>query len=115
MHLLTFSVFVGLAAALAPLGCQSPQAAASGGQAVSLPPLPAGRQLIPPEQERQAVHLYLNKCARCHKFYDPREYTDAAWQSWMRKMSRKAKLEPEQEALLWRYLDAFRAGPQSNQ
>ena len=60
----------------------------------------------------QATKLYTLKCARCHKFYDPADYNDAAWQSWMAKMSKKARLKPDQEQLLSRYLEAFRG--QSN-
>jgi len=55
-----------------------------------------------------AKALYVAKCARCHKFYDPAHYSDSEWQSWMSKMSRKARLQPEQEQLLSRYLQAYR-------
>jgi hypothetical protein len=49
--------------------------------------------------------LYVNKCAKCHKFYDPTKYSDADWNMWMGKMSRKAKLKPEQEQQLSTYID----------
>lgn len=49
--------------------------------------------------------LYVNKCAKCHKFYDPAKYSDADWSVWMGKMSRKAKLKPEQEQLISHYID----------
>ena len=49
--------------------------------------------------------LYVNKCAKCHKFYDPAKYSDADWNLWMGKMSRKAKLKPEQEQLISHYID----------
>ena len=52
--------------------------------------------------------LYITKCARCHKFYHPADYSDVDWQNWMTKMSRKAKLDPDQDQLLRRYLGAFR-------
>src|SRR6185295_4418538 len=57
--------------------------------------------------------LYVAKCARCHKLYDPAKYSDAAWREWMDKMSRKAKLKPEQKELLWDYTAALRA-PSAN-
>jgi hypothetical protein len=61
-----------------------------------------------------ARQLYVAKCARCHKFYDPAKYPDQEWRGWMDKMSRKARLEPEQKELLVRYLDLYRGGSGSN-
>jgi hypothetical protein len=55
-----------------------------------------------------ATSLYAIKCAKCHKFYDPMAYSDKDWEMWMSKMSRKAKLKPEQDTLLRRYLGEFR-------
>ncbi|MEP6663181.1 MAG: hypothetical protein ABJC04_05895 [Verrucomicrobiota bacterium] len=60
-----------------------------------------------------ARKLYQNKCARCHKFYNPADYGDAEWSTWMRKMSKKARLKTEQEQLLSRYLEAFRSEQKS--
>jgi mono/diheme cytochrome c family protein len=48
--------------------------------------------------------LYVAKCAKCHKFYDPAKYSEADWQMWMAKMSKKAKLKPQQEEELSRYI-----------
>jgi mono/diheme cytochrome c family protein len=48
--------------------------------------------------------LYVAKCAKCHKFYDPAKYSEADWEMWMTKMSKKAKLKPAQEAELSRYV-----------
>jgi mono/diheme cytochrome c family protein len=48
--------------------------------------------------------LYIAKCAKCHKFYDPAKYSEADWEMWMTKMSKKAKLKPAQEAELSRYI-----------
>jgi hypothetical protein len=56
-----------------------------------------------------ARKLYKTKCARCHKFYNPADYEEKEWQIWMRKMSKKSKLNGDQEQLLSRYLSTFRA------
>jgi hypothetical protein len=55
-----------------------------------------------------ATELYVAKCAKCHKFYHPADYSQKEWDMWMHKMSRKSKLKPAQEELLARYLGAFR-------
>ena len=54
--------------------------------------------------------LYTAKCARCHKFYNPANYSDDKWREWMDKMSKKAKLKPEQKDVLSEYLETFRTG-----
>jgi len=61
------------------------------------------------KQRTAAKKIYDSKCAKCHRFYEPREYAQEEWQLWMTKMSRKAKLNPSQDKLLNRYLDAYRA------
>ena len=49
------------------------------------------------------------KCVKCHKFYEPADYSQADWAEWMEKMRRKSKLKPEQFDLLSRYLEEARA------
>lgn len=56
-----------------------------------------------------ARKFYTTKCMRCHKSYEPADYPQPQWDSWMSKMSRKARLTPEQDSLLSRYLDAYRS------
>src|SRR5439155_23833540 len=51
---------------------------------------------LPVDETAAARNLYVAKCAKCHKFYDPARYTDEEWQKWMAKMSKKSKLTPEQ-------------------
>jgi mono/diheme cytochrome c family protein len=51
--------------------------------------------------------LYVAKCAKCHKFYDPAKYSEADWQMWMAKMSKKAKLKPEQQEEVSRYIAEY--------
>jgi cytochrome c553 len=57
-----------------------------------------------------ARKIYVAKCAKCHRFYDPASYGDADWQRWADSMNRKSKLKPPQAELLNRYLQAYRAG-----
>ena len=59
---------------------------------------------------KDARKLYVGKCAKCHKLYDPDGYTPEKWDEWMVKMNRKAKLKPEQAELLARYIAAGKAG-----
>lgn len=70
----------------------------------------AGADGISDVEIKEARKLYIAKCAKCHKLYDPARYDDAEWSKWMTKMNRKSKLKPAQAELLGRYLETFR-GP----
>jgi hypothetical protein len=98
------------AATAAFIGCASTE---RGGRAGSdkipvLSPNAANAAHFPLEQVEPANALYVAKCAKCHKFYNPADYSQGDWDKWMRKMSRKAKLQSAQEELLGHYLAAFR-------
>ena len=66
--------------------------------------VPAVAKDSPSNDTAGGQKLYVAKCAKCHKFYDPAKYSEADWQMWMSKMSKKAKLKPEQEEILSRYI-----------
>ena len=59
---------------------------------------------------KTARKLYLGKCAKCHKLYDPARYSDEAWNKWLEKMTVKSRLKADDAELLNRYLAAGRAG-----
>ena len=63
------------------------------------------------DEIRQATKLYTLKCARCHRFYDPADYGETEWRTWMAKMSRKARLSRDQDQTLSLYLGALRQKP----
>lgn len=66
---------------------------------------PARATDFPVNDNSPGRKLYVAKCAKCHKFYDPAKYSDEEWAKWMGKMSMKAKLKPEQEQMLSRYIN----------
>lgn len=50
--------------------------------------------------------LYENSCARCHKLYEPKEYTKTEWTPILIKMGKKAKLNETQMASITNYIDS---------
>jgi Dihaem cytochrome c len=66
--------------------------------------VPAMAKDSPSNESAAGQKIYVAKCAKCHKFYNPAKYSDADWQMWMTKMSKKAKLKPQQEEVLSRYI-----------
>lgn len=53
-----------------------------------------------PEGEK----LYMSKCAGCHRFYLPHEFTPAKWDSILVVMRPKAKITLEEEKEILNYL-----------
>ena len=70
----------------------------------------AGAAELSGREIQAAQKLYVAKCARCHKFYDPEGYSEAEWDLWMAKMRQKARLKPEQFNVLSAYLATLRSG-----
>ena len=68
----------------------------------------SGQAPLTEQETRAARKLYQVKCAKCHKFYPPDQYSDEDWHMWMEKMAKKSKLKPAQSNLLNRYLDNLR-------
>jgi hypothetical protein len=100
-----------LAVALATILTACSSTGSKGKHKVVLPP-----RAIPPNTDgfsavelQDAGKLFRAKCLRCHEFYDPASYSNEDWQMWMGKMTKKAKLKPDQAEILSRYLDCFRA------
>jgi hypothetical protein len=71
---------------------------------------PASGDELTPKELAAARKIYVAKCAKCHRFYEPKEYSEADWRTWMEKMGRKSKLKPAQSEMLNRYVDEYRAG-----
>lgn len=90
-------------------GCQSSSPHRAGRQTV--PRLDGTRAAavgLSAVEAQAAVRLCAAKCLRCHEFYDPAQYSQTEWRRWMGKMSRKARLQPDQETLLTRYFAGLR-------
>ena len=71
---------------------------------------PAKADELTPKEVAAGRKVYVAKCAKCHKSYEPKSYNEADWGRWMESMSRKSKLKTDQDKLLRRYLDDYRAG-----
>jgi len=71
----------------------------------------AGEPVI--DQTAAARNLYINRCSKCHKLYQPSNYSDQKWQRWMAKMGRKAKLQPQQQVAVSNYIETVLRHPKS--
>ena len=59
-------------------------------------------------ESKAAKNLYVTKCAKCHQFHSPTNYSKGEWDKWMTKMGTKARLKPEQLDLVSRYTEMLR-------
>jgi hypothetical protein len=48
--------------------------------------------------------IYVARCSRCHALHLPEEYPAASWPALVEAMSSKAKLSPEEQAEVTRFL-----------
>jgi cytochrome c5 len=71
---------------------------------------PSSADELTPKEAAAGRKVYVAKCAKCHKFHEPKDYSEADWGRWLEKMGRKSKLNAEQKNLLERYLGDYRAG-----
>ena len=68
----------------------------------------AGAPELSPKEMEAGRKLDVTKCAKCHKLYEPAGYSQAEWDLWMAKMTKKSKLKTQQAELLTRYFAARR-------
>jgi len=52
----------------------------------------------------EGKNLYENSCARCHKLYDAKKFTQEEWKPILTRMQKKAKLDDTQMASISNYI-----------
>lgn len=53
---------------------------------------------------QQGHDLFMNNCGKCHKLPKPGSHSNTEWKKTLDKMIPKAKLNPDQSYLIYRYL-----------
>ena len=54
----------------------------------------------------EGQNLYSNNCAKCHKLFEPKKFTQEEWQPILVKMQKKAKLDDVQMASITNYINS---------
>ena len=60
--------------------------------------------VITAEVIAEGKSLYGMHCAKCHKLYDPKEYSAQEWTPIVLRMQKKAKISDEQREKIYAYL-----------
>jgi mono/diheme cytochrome c family protein len=92
---------------LAALALVAFWAAGSGSTSFSAPPVTPEKPADDPHSAGRS--LYLNSCNRCHALPDVRSYSAPRLTAIVAKMSRKAKMTPEQHDAVLNYLLTLRS------
>jgi hypothetical protein len=56
---------------------------------------------------QQGKEIFSNKCGRCHKLPKPEKHMPEEWTKILEKMAPKAKLTPDQKALVFKYVSNY--------
>lgn len=59
---------------------------------------------LTPEALAEGKSLYENSCARCHKLYEPKKFTQEEWKPILVRMQKKAKLDDVNMASITNYI-----------
>lgn len=106
MKSLLVIVFIGMALGCQNAGLENKRVLSSFGA----PSDPRWTQAgLTEERVQAATHLYLWKCSKCHGLYNPRDYQETEWQSWMDRMSRKSHLSAEENRLVLQFTRAIQS------
>ncbi len=57
-----------------------------------------------PLELQQGKKLYDNSCGKCHKLYEPKDYTAESWKPIVARMQKKARLDDNEITLVYNYL-----------
>lgn len=74
---------------------------------VQVPPKLDSPEMIAPTADADLAAgktLYENKCAMCHRLYEPREFTPEAWKPILKSMAIKANIDDAQRDQVYRYI-----------
>lgn len=72
---------------------------------VQVPPvIPSPNEAPMSEDIAQGKIMFENKCASCHRLYDPKEFSKEDWQPILIRMQKKAKLEDHDMAKINNYI-----------
>src|SRR5438309_9799456 len=56
------------------------------------------------EELNQGHDIYTSNCGRCHKLFDPTQFSDNKWESVLPDMGKKSKITDEQLAKVKNYI-----------
>ena len=61
-------------------------------------------QMTMSTEQAEGKALFETNCAKCHKLYDPKNFSAEEWKPIVERMTNKARLAPEQGAKIYAYV-----------
>jgi cytochrome c5 len=74
-----------------------------GGSKSTTPIAEAKKVALSPELA-EGKNLYENNCAKCHKLYDPKDFTKEEWTPIVMRMQQKAKISDTDREKIYNYI-----------
>ncbi|WP_125721523.1 lipoprotein [Flavobacterium ustbae] len=97
-----YIILTGLAFALASCGTKKTTAVAATPVAAPVEEKAPAVDLTP--ELAEGKNLYENSCARCHKLYEPQDFSKEDWAPILVRMQKKAKLDDVKMASITKYI-----------
>ncbi|MGO4773010.1 cytochrome c [Flavobacterium sp. W22_SRS_FK3] len=94
------------AAILLLISCGTKKTAATATEATVAPAVTetVNATELTPGELADGKNLYENSCARCHKLYEPKKFTQEEWAPILIRMQKKAKLDDNKMASVTNYI-----------
>lgn len=67
-------------------------------------PKETAKEMVLTPELLEGKSLYENSCVRCHKLYDPKEYSQEEWTPILIRMQKKARLDEAQITSISHYI-----------
>lgn len=70
----------------------------------TIKPVENAKPMVENSKLAEGKNIFTTSCAKCHDLPNPKEYNDTEWVDWVQKMAVKAKLDANQEKLVYEYI-----------
>lgn len=74
------------------------------GGSKSATPMVDAKKVVTTTSLEEGKSLYESNCAKCHKLYEPTDFSKEDWKPIVREMQKKARLTDEQGTSIYNYL-----------
>lgn len=76
------------------------------GGSKSATPMVDAKKVVTTTSLEEGKSLYESNCAKCHKLYEPTEFSKEDWKPIVRRMQKKAHLSDEQGTSIYNYISS---------
>ncbi|MEO8534633.1 MAG: cytochrome c [Flavobacterium sp.] len=94
------------AVALFVVSCGTQKAATVAAETTAPPATETAKTVTLTPELAEGQNLYSNNCAKCHKLYEPKKFTQEEWTPILVRMGKKAHLDATEMASITNYINS---------